>query len=760
MPFNLPGDPNVVSLRTLTGDPLLEEARRDFERAVEWESTYRKKFLEDCKFAVADSYNGYQWPDDVRHTRDLNDRPCLTMNIVRQHNLMISNAAARNKVSAKIHGMGNGATQESANCVKDIIRHIEHISKAQRLAYKIGRKWQIRGGIGWWRIVTDYESPDSFDQEIYIEPVNDPLSVYDDPDIQKTDGSDRKFLFVFDFLPDDKVRELVPDWSSEGPPKTPLGLASGESFWVEKDHTLVCEWFRKVEEEDLLLGFVSKTTGQRVTVRESQLPEEVAAELKKDPMTLRRRTTNTKIEWRLIIGEQIVDETIWPGKYIPFIRCIGEEDIIEGILDRKGHTRAMQDAQRMFNYNASAQVEFGALQSKTPYIAPAKAIEEHETMWETANNENHAVLIYNHFDDDHPETPIPPPARQQVPQPSPLYETGMQAAYNQMMMVSGQFQNQMEGAGNERTGTAINQRMLQGDTAVYHYQDEYEDSLCFTYRQLIDLFPKIYDTQRVLHIVNNDGVEQDVIIDPGARQAYQEQRTQDGRVVQRVFNPQLGLYDVDDDVGPATSTKRQETVEALTLILTEAPGLTGIIGDILLRNMDFEDASEAALRLKRMVPQQALGTGPTPQEQQLMAQNQQLTNTLAEALQRHGKDSLKLVGKDQQKDIDVYKAETDRIKALAPLLPTDQEGLMQMIEQLVGDALKTHLTPILQANVEGVGDQSGGDGTSGEASNTDGSPPVPGAQKAPDGEWYVLDPTRRTRYLRIGPLAAERGGSN
>ena len=100
----------MTTVRTLTGDPLIEEARMQFDRCIEWESTYRKKFLEDIKFANADSYNGYQWPDDIRHTRDLSDRPCLTLNIVRQHNLMISNEASRNKVNAKILGMGNGAT--------------------------------------------------------------------------------------------------------------------------------------------------------------------------------------------------------------------------------------------------------------------------------------------------------------------------------------------------------------------------------------------------------------------------------------------------------------------------------------------------------------------------------------------------------------------------------------------------------------------------------------------------------------------------
>ena len=243
---------STSALKVLSGDPIIIEARDRFDRCIEWESTYRKKFLEDIKFANADSYNGYQWPDDVRRTRDLSDRPCLTLNVTKQHNLIISNEARKNKSSAKILGMGNGATQDSADVISSLIKHIEYTSNAQ-YCYTLARKWQIEGGIGWWRLITDYESNDTFDLDIFVQPVPDPLSVYADPDIQTQDGSDMKFAFLFDFMSDDVVRELVPDWSVDGPPKTPLGLASGESFGIEKDHKMVCEYFRKVKKKDTLI---------------------------------------------------------------------------------------------------------------------------------------------------------------------------------------------------------------------------------------------------------------------------------------------------------------------------------------------------------------------------------------------------------------------------------------------------------------------------------------------------------------------------
>ena len=743
------GSADVVALSYLGTNNILEEARERFRACAEWEATFRKKFVDDVKFAAADTYNGWQWPDEIRKTRDLNDRPCLTLNVVRQHNLQIENESRRNKASARILGLGNGATQESANVVKAIIRHIEYTSKAQRNAYTPARHYQVAGGIGWWRIVTDYESNDSFDQEIFIQGIPDPLSVYMDPDCQKTDCSDARYAFVFSLLPRDLVMSLVPDhpWDV-GAPRMPIGIAPGESFFIEKDHWMVCEYFRKVARPDKLISFLAR--GERQSVRASTLPAEVREELMRDDLTLVRNIVDQVIEWKLIVGDQIVDETIWPGKYIPLVRVIGEEHIVGGMLDRCGHTRSMQDAQRMFNYNASGAVEFGALQSKSPWVAAAASIEGLESIWNTANTENHSVLPFKHVDDDNPDKDIPPPTRIEPPASSPLFNDGMKSAFEWMMMTSGQYANQQGQMGNERTGTAIQQRLQQGETSTYHFQDNYEDALVYTYQQIIDLIPKIYDTRRVKHILADDGTEMEVDIDPRAQQAYVQEMDRQNTVIRRVFNPVMGKYDVAAEIGPNQQSKRKEAVESLTLMLTEAPGLTGLIGDILLRNMEFDDAQEAALRLKRMVPPQALGQGPSPAEQQQQQIIQQLQAALQESMQRQAKGELKLVGKDQMRSIDIYEAETDRIKALAPLLPMDQAGVEALIQQLVDTALKTNLMPILERNIGQVHEQSGNE-------EEPGGPPVPGAQQAPDGHYYLRDPTRRSQYLRLEPLVEQSG---
>lgn len=750
-----------------TGDPIVDEAKKRFQRCSEWEANFRERFIEDIKFACGDDVNGYQWPNAVRRSRDVDSKPCLTMNVTRQHNLQIINQGKRNKADVQVIPVGNGATAEASKMWRGIFDHIQYQSNAQS-AYSVAREFQVDGGYGVWRLVTEW-IPDTWEQEIFIRPVPDPLTVYLDPDCRERDKSDGEFAFVFDTIPREDFRDAYPEYL-ELAGQQPFGIGAADDDWITKDHIRICEYFRRVPKKDQLVHFTDPNTGARRVIRKSRMHESMHGKVLDDPQTKTRTVWDREVEWYLIAGDRVIDKTIWPGQFIPLISIIGEENTIEGIMDRKGHTRYLRDSQRMYNYNASAQVEFVALQTKAPWKGAAAAIEEYETLWNTANTANHSFLAFNHLDENGQEIPqYALPTRTDPPAQSQAFDQGMQTAFNQMMMTSGQWQNQMGMQGNERTGEAIKRRQDQGDTATFHFQDNFDLGLVYTGKQLIDLVPKIYDTKRVIRIQAEDGTDMEVEIDPGARQAYLQQVGHDNEVARRIFNPSVGRYDVRSSPGAAKGSAREQTVEALTLILTQAPALTGIIGDLLLSAMDFDKAQEAAQRLKRMVPHQALGIGPSQSEQQLASQLAQTRTALGESLSKLGKEQQKLVGKDQMRDIDAYKAETDRIKAFADQMgQLDPEGSRQMIEDLVREAAHTHLTPILTANAKDLDEQAAGErkdslgegetapGYSGRSStNSEALSPYPGARQAPDGEWYTTDPTRQGKYMRIAPLVQE-----
>ena len=139
--------------------------------------------------------------------------------------------------------------------------------------------------------------------------------------------------------------------------------------------------------------------------------------------------------------------------------------------------------------------------------------------------------------------------------------------------------------------------------------------------------------------------------------------------------------------------------------------------------------------MRRMIPAQALGDGPTQNEQMLQQQIQGLRAELIKLLDKNAKDQLKLVGKDQLRDIEAYKAETDRFKALQDSLPMDPAGLQAVVEQLVNESLNTSVASVTE------------EGTARAPAPAE-EPPVPGAQKAPDGHWYIRDPVSKG-YMHV-----------
>lgn len=686
------------------GEKILKEAKDRFKACKEWESNARQLNLDDLKFVEADSDNGYQWPNDVRKSRDVDQRPSLTINKTRQHCLMIINDCKQNKPAVKIRAAGGGATFQAAQVLEGLVRHIEYQSNAST-AYDTATEFQVKIGTGYWRVITDYVSEDSFDQEIFIRRIRDPFSVYIDPDILEADGSDARYAFIFEDMPKDEFDRMYPRWKDKIA-GTGAGLETTDD-WVDDKHVRVAEYFRRLEREEELLSIVDPTTGERTVVKASDLSPEIVAQVKNDPQTRTRMATTYDVEWYLIAGATVMETKIWPGIYIPIVRVIGEETVIERQMDRKGHVRALKDPQRMYNYWSSSAVENVALQSKTPYVGAAEAIEGYETYFESANRINHAYLPFNQYDDQGRK--LDAPQRQQPVQMPQAYMQGLQIASQEMMAVSGQYESTLGDKGDEKTGIAIQERQRTGNRATYHYIDNLATGIRFTGKILLDLIPKIYDTPRVLRILSEDGTESQVQIDPAQKQALVEgekpspQQIAKQAAIQKVLNPAVGRYEVQADVGPNYATRRQEAFNAFTQIISQRPEMTMLIGDILMKAGDFPMADEAAERLKRMVPKQALGEGPDPETQELQQQVENLKQSLASTLQaladKSGEQKIDL----EKVAIDVFKAETDRLKAFLDKI--DPTSIAQVVQQTIAEVLAGGTGVIQQPVLAGQGAQ-------------------------------------------------------
>lgn len=650
----------------LTGDEkIVADAHADFAACEDRESDNRKSWLADLRFANADPDNGWQWPEAIKKQREADNLPCLTINKTKQHNRQITNDARQNKPSVRVTPVDGGADVETAEVFNGIIRHIEANSSADT-AYDTAAEFAVDAGLGYWRITTDYAADDTFDQEIFIKACPNPLNVYLGPHVE-ADGSDAKVGFVFEDIPKSEFERRYPDAEMVGWDKN-----SGTD-WIGEDTIRIAEYFKITEESDTLCALPDGA----VLLSKTEDPEMVKAI--KASGDIKKRTVQVKrCNWYLIAGKKILERRDWLGKYIPIVRVVGEEVEIEGKTYRRGATRAMKDAQRMYNYNSSAAIEYGALQTKTPIIAPAEAIEGYEEFWEQANKQNVAYLPFNSRDESGNQ--IPMPQRMVAPAPAQLFLQGMATASEEMKMASGQYDASMGARSNETSGRAIMARQREGDTATFHFIDNVARAIKHTGRILVDLIPKVYDTERVVRILGEDGTEDKVRLDPNQPEPFKE--TQDQAEIQRIYNLGVGRYDVTVTVGPSYGSKRQEAFQALTEMSSRNPQLMQVAGDLIMRAADFPMADEMAERLKKTLPPGMADDDKDgkpeipPEVQAQLKESEQHVAMLEETLKEIGEKYNALHEKSEHdretRLISAYGATTERIKLILPHLGPDQ----------------------------------------------------------------------------------------
>ncbi len=724
---------------------VVKEAQERFELCNKREAYARRLYDEDFRFANGDADNGYQWNNEDRNARAGDRRPCLTINKVRQHNFNIINEAKQNKPAIKYMATGNGATYEAAQIWMALARRIEAYSDASEV-YSTATDHMVQGGFGYGRMATEYVAENSFLQQLRLVRIPDPLKVFIDPDATERDKSDMRFGFIYHDMDRKEFDREYPDLADAAK----MGGAIVPGSWINDQYVRTAEYFRVESEDDTLWQVFSEEEGVPPLIAfESETPKDLIKEWKSTPALARSRPTKRKkVVWSYIVGDEEVETNIWPGKYIPIIPFIAEEVVIDGKIDRKSHTRALKDPQRMYNWWSSAAVEYGALQTKTPWIAAAESIDGLENLWNNANRQNKSVLIYNAFNEE--GEPIPPPQRVEPPVAAPVALTGMEVASREMAMVSGQYESQMGAPSNERSGKAINERQRMGDRSTYHYIDATAIAIKLVGKIILDTVPRIYEPEQVVQILAEDGQSLDIKIDPGAQKAFEAIQNENGEVITRILNPTIGQYDVVADVGPGYATRREETFNALVLLLTQAPQLAGVIGDLLFRSGDFMFADEAAERLRRMVPPQALGQGPTQNEQMLMQQLEELKKLLAKTMEENAGARIRAKGRDEKRDIDVYKAFTERLKVLQDAGMSQQDHALATV-QLMRDMMNDDLEATQDSVDSSLKSRTAqGSGQMQLPLQGGGQPaPMQGARLAPDGHHYVPDPMRPGKFMRV-----------
>jgi hypothetical protein len=617
-------------------DPIIDEAIDFLKLCNDADTMNRQEGLEDLKFV-----NGDQWPVELQNSRNLESRPVLTINKLDGYCRQVSNQQRQQRPRIRVHPTNNEADVKTAQVIEGMTRHIEVNSNADT-AYDTAFDHAVRMGWGYWRVTTNYVKEDSFDQEIYIDTIPNPFTVYFDPNSERVDGSDAERCLITTMMSKAKFRKLYPD-CDDGTSFTQRGTGDSQSEWITKEDIRIAEYFYVKRESATLYQLSNGTSmfaeGKDFKERLAASGIEIVGE---------RQSFKRTIKWKKLTAIEVIEERDWPGIYIPVVPVYGRHVVIGDKRHKFGMVRHAKDAQRMYNFWQTTITESVALAPKAKWLMAEGQDEGHESEWAAANVKSFPLLRYKQTDIDGQTAPAP---QRLQPEPPPAGVMAAAAGINQdIATLMGIYDPSQQLPGNI-SGKALNGQQQQVDLTNFDFYDNLTKSIAHTGKVILDLIPHIYDSQRVMRIIGDDGKPDLVTIN--------EAKQDESGVFKVLHDMTVGQYDVVMETGPGFNSKREAAVEAMMPLVTGNPELFKIAGDLVFRNMDFPGADVIADRLAASNPlAQIDDKSPIPPQVQMqLKQNQAQMQEMQKQMQQ-----MQMMIKQRQ-DIEQVKqdAETKRV---------------------------------------------------------------------------------------------------
>jgi hypothetical protein len=602
----------LIMAEPTKADDLVVEGVDRFQRAYDADKANKALAYEALHFMAGD-----QWPETIKQDREATGRLCLVVNKCPAFVAQVANDIRMGAPAVLVIATGGIAENEpnkkraealakkAAGIRQTLIRHVEVRSDAQSIAYSKAAGDQVACGYGAWRVRTEYASTTSLTQELRIDPISDPIGVIWDPDSYLPTREDANFCFVPVDISRTEFKSRYPDAAiselGDNAPEYATGIW-GE--WNSADTVRITEyWYKKKEKK----GFVSPDGSRLIPADDPD-----AKALIKAGNEIKMR--DTICVYRAVISATDVLEPAkkWPGSLIPIVPVFGQEIQIGRERRRYGIIEHMKDAQRRLNFFVSAQAEIVALQPKAPFIGTDKHFEGYEEQWSKANSANYPYLMYNHD----PQAPGGP-QRSQPPVSSQGIAEGIALASQEMKEVTGIYDAALGQRSNETSGVAINARKRESDVGSYEYSQNFSRALRHTGRILIDLIPRIYDTERVFRVMGEDGKIDTIKIN----QVASVDDVEDVEAAMMINDVSAGEYDVVLDVGPSFTTRRDEAREAMLSFAQSYPPFMQLAGDVVAKASNLPET--VVKRLRASIPPELIAAEEAGEEGEGQQQPQQ-----------------------------------------------------------------------------------------------------------------------------------------
>lgn len=567
-------------------EDILKEAREEYAEGEDAWSDVKTGHLEDMKFGRL----GEQWPQDIMQRRRSSGRPCMTINRMPAFGRQVVNDARQNRPSIKVRPVDSGADVETAEIFSGVIRHIESISDAD-VAYDNAIEGAVYGGFGFVHVDVDYACDDSFDLEIKINQVANPLAVTWDARTEAYDSSDWDYGFLSYLMDQEKFKEKYPGKHHEA---SDFVSDAHIAPWYEGKNVRLAKYYKRIEKPKTIVLLSDGTVlDKEIYAKQKDIFDQAGQFFVKE-----RITKSYEVIQRLITGKDILEEKRWKLSAIPIVPVYGDAFFIESRRYLNSLIHDAKDSQRIFNFSRSTATELISLAPKTPFIGRKGTFTTDEEKWSNVNQESYPFIQY-----DGPDAPQRTPFAG-VPVGA-IQEATMAA--DDMKQIIGIHDASLGVPGNEISGKAIRYRQHEGDVSTYHFVDNQHRSIRGVGRIVMELIPQVYSKGRVVRTLGFDGTVQTI-------PTGQPIQKPDGTT--RVYDLTVGKYDVSIEAGPSYTTRREEATDALSTIISAAPQTAPVLAPQLVKMFDMPDSEKVSAMLATMMPPAARsvfdGTPPPP----------------------------------------------------------------------------------------------------------------------------------------------------
>lgn len=547
------------------------------------------------------SVPGEQWDAKVKAARGT--RPCYEFDKLSIKAQRVINEMRANRPAGKVRAVED-SDKATATVREGLCRNIANVSDLDTICDYAG-VYQTEGGMGAWRVTTEYVKNALKKQRIRAEAIPNPFCLYWDEcstDPLKRDARDWSLI---DTLSGSAYR------AKYGAKAKKVSFEAGEctanAEWDDKDQVRVCEyWYKEPYKRELWLLQNGKTIDP--AKEEKRRPGSTAQLQVKE----KGEVDCDRIMMCIASGEAILEGPLeQAGSNHRFIVVHGAWKIVEDKPMWWGLVRKAKDAQRSYNVERTAYVEDTSNPEGQWWATPEQA-KGHTDNWDRATSENLPYRLYN----ADPKAPGPPQRMGSTPVPAARVQA-MMMADQELKDVTGVYDASLGERSNETSGRAISKREQQTQLVNFNFPDNMAKGVQRTWEIFNDLIGEVMDTEQIVRTLGIDGAEDYIKVNTAG--------VDDQGLPIIVNDLTTGEFDITVTVGPSFATQSEEASEYYSTMAQADPLLMQTAPDLVYKAAQTPYADEIAERRRAMLP---------PQIQEIINKDKKLPPEVTQAIQQ------------------------------------------------------------------------------------------------------------------------------